>query len=509
MPNYMSPGIYIEEPPSGPRPIQGVSTSVAAFIGNTPTGGEKDRLGNVTREFTHPRLVTSWEQFCREFGKRMKDGSYDPYEADSYMAYSVYGFFENGGTRCYIVRTNRTGQAAGTFSHVAVKALNNGGGDLFEVSVPKELKDAKLLVDKPKQPPTEKTDKPATAQADKADKGAKAGPDAQQAGDGAAADATAEKITFPEDVFYVELQVGGTKLPLGNVSFGPESDKYKGVAQAFRELRTSTEARQAGLSGLQFEFVADDADLLPVSDPKAIPFEQRSMELANIRGDSTLKTGTQGLQLAEEVAIVCCPDLMAYYDRAKKAADADEVKIKKLVKATQQMLTTHCEQMSNRMVILDSLPDLDAQGMQEWQQELGIESAYAALYYPWIEVMKHDTSGKPETIKVPPCGHVAGVWARTDAERGVHKAPANESLRGAIEPTVKITRNEQDGLNPVGVNCIRTFPGRGTLVYGARTMAAVAKAEWRYINVRRLFNYVEKSLEEGMQWVVFEPNNQD
>src|SRR3990172_4692448 len=106
---------------------------------------------------------------------------------------------------------------------------------------------------------------------------------------------------------------------------------------------------------------------------------------------------------------------------------------------------------------------------------------------------------------IPPSGHLAGIWARSDGERGVHKAPANEVIRGVLGLPINVTNSEQSQLNPVGVNCIRSFPGRGIRVWGARTLSS--DPAWRYLNVRRLFNYVEESIEEGTQWVVFEPND--
>jgi hypothetical protein len=128
---------------------------------------------------------------------------------------------------------------------------------------------------------------------------------------------------------------------------------------------------------------------------------------------------------------------------------------------------------------------------------------YAAFYYPWIKVYDSITKlYKP----IPPGGHVAGIYARSDIERGVHKAPANEKVRGVKELEFQITKGEQDILNPRGVNCIRFFPGRGIRVWGARTLSS--NTLWKYINVRRLFIFIEESIEEGTQWVVFEPNDQ-
>jgi uncharacterized protein len=109
-------------------------------------------------------------------------------------------------------------------------------------------------------------------------------------------------------------------------------------------------------------------------------------------------------------------------------------------------------------------------------------------------------------VSVPPSGHVAGIWARSDASRGVHKAPANEAVRGALDVKYRITREEQATLNPAGVNCIRLFAAEGIRVWGARTLAASA-SEWRYLNVRRLFNMIEESIARSSRWVVFEPND--
>jgi hypothetical protein len=143
------------------------------------------------------------------------------------------------------------------------------------------------------------------------------------------------------------------------------------------------------------------------------------------------------------------------------------------------------------------------QSMKEWRNTVNYDSTRAALYYPWIEI--GDMNGSGRTKLVPPSGHIAGVYARTDSTRGVHKAPANEVVRGALGLEVVVTKGEHDLLNPVGINVIRSFPGRGIRVWGARTLSS--DPSWRYINVRRLFNMVEESIERGTQWVVFEPND--
>jgi uncharacterized protein len=173
------------------------------------------------------------------------------------------------------------------------------------------------------------------------------------------------------------------------------------------------------------------------------------------------------------------------------------------VQAVQLAMIAHCELMGDRVAILDAPPSLNAQQVKEWRvDKAGYDSKYASLYWPWIKVFD---PLQGQGMLVPPSGHMAGIWARNDDTRGVHKAPANEVVRGAISLELQITKGEHDQLNPNGVNCIRAFPGRGIRVWGARTISS--DPEWRYLNVRRLFNYVEESILEGTQWVVFEPND--
>ncbi|MFC0434210.1 phage tail sheath subtilisin-like domain-containing protein [Kutzneria buriramensis] len=212
-------------------------------------------------------------------------------------------------------------------------------------------------------------------------------------------------------------------------------------------------------------------------------------------GDSADRTGFGGLEAIDNVTMLCVPDLMAAYQHGKLSLDD--------VKAVQLAMIAHCELMSDRVAILDTPPGLNAQRVKEWRMDFtGYDSKYAAMYWPWIKVAD-PVAGKQ--VFVPPSGHMAGIWARNDANRGVHKAPANEVVRGAVTLELNITKGEHDTLNPVSVNCIRAFPGQGIRVWGARTLSS--DPEWRYLNVRRLFNYVEKSILQGTNWVVFEPND--
>ena len=219
---------------------------------------------------------------------------------------------------------------------------------------------------------------------------------------------------------------------------------------------------------------------------------------ADFIGSPDTRTGLGGLEALDEVRLVLCPDVMAGYD------GSDEARAR--VKMVQEAIVAHCERLRYRFAVLDSPPGLNPQQAKEWREYLNLDSSYAALYYPWIEVM--DLSGAGSTSKlVPPSGHVVGIYNRTDANRGVHKAPANDTVLGAVNVETKLSKAEQDLLNPIGVNCIRAFPAMGIRVWGARTLSS--NGAWRYISVRRLFILVEASMDIGLTWVVFEPNDTD
>lgn len=171
----------------------------------------------------------------------------------------------------------------------------------------------------------------------------------------------------------------------------------------------------------------------------------------------------------------------------------------------QQALIAHCEQLKDRFAVLDSARDLDITGVTDQFSQVRSPKGYAALYYPWIQVREPATGALQWW---PPSGHILGVYARTDAERGVHKAPANTTVRGALGLERALSDTEQGPLNLLGVNVSRVFPGQSQpLVWGARTTAGDLDTNWLYVDVRRLFIYLEQSLERGIRWAVFEPND--
>lgn len=203
------------------------------------------------------------------------------------------------------------------------------------------------------------------------------------------------------------------------------------------------------------------------------------------------RTGLQALEEIDDVSIVCIPGIID--------------------NTVQQAMIIHCENMGDRFCIFDSSKGESFDNIKIRKDNLNSDKGIGALYYPWVKtaVEKKNTEGKVvlENMLIPPSGAMAGIYARSDTERGVHKAPANEVVRGVTEVERTITKAEQDVLNPLNINCIRAFQGRGIRVWGARTIAP-KDSEWKYINVRRLFLFLEESIDESTQWVVFEPNNE-
>jgi uncharacterized protein len=183
--------------------------------------------------------------------------------------------------------------------------------------------------------------------------------------------------------------------------------------------------------------------------------------------------------------------------------------------AVHTALVAHCQKMEDRFAILDSTRDIANDNLVISADDTGIwrpaanPRGYGAFYFPWVEVADPlEPAGT--RLAVPPCGHLAGIYARSDAQRGVHKAPANEVVMGVLDVHYPVSKILQGSLNPRGVNCIRNFNGT-VKVYGGRTLASDEQGdpEWNYINVRRLFNFLRESIDEGTQWVVFEPNSPD
>ena len=438
MPSYQSPGVYVEEVPSGARPLEGVGTAIAAFVGLAEDG-----------PFNTPTLVSNWSQFV---------GSFGGFVTGSYLAQSVYAYFMNGGGNCYIVRIGQNGAAS-------TPAARNGRS-----KEPKEIAGA------------------ATAQVGRL----RVSVLEAAAGDGDISveitDAGGENPS--EDMFRVVVKRNGEQVEeFDRATFAKGKQNVvtmiNNASKTIRVEETATGTLERPATG--------ETALVAPPPPAAVPSVGLSAD--DYVGDVAERTGFAGLEAVDDITMLCVPDLMSAYQQG--AIDLDTVQ------AVQTSMIAHCELMGDRVAILDAPPGLNAQQVKEWRVDKArYDSAYATLYWPWIRTMNPDTG---MLGLMPPSGHVAGIWGRNDDTRGVHKAPANEIVRGAIDVELNITRNEHDLLNPQGINVIRAFPGRGIRIWGARTLSS--DPAWRYLNVRRLFNFLEESILEGTNWIVFEPND--
>jgi hypothetical protein len=206
-------------------------------------------------------------------------------------------------------------------------------------------------------------------------------------------------------------------------------------------------------------------------------------------------TGLEALGEIDDIAIVALPDGGAYDDTTLCEQAADR-------------LIGHAELLRYRIAVIDGPQGSSMNEIRAFRGKF--DSKYAALYHPWIEILdpteRASQGAPPQRLLLPPSGFVTGIYARSDIERGVHKAPANEVVRGLTRFEANINKPRQDVLNPEGINALRFFEGRGNRVWGARTISS--DPEWKYVNVRRLFIYIEHSIDRGTQFAVFEPNNE-
>ena len=446
MPDHLHPGVFIEEIERGPRPLEGVPTSTAALLGETERGS------------TTPRLVTSYKEYARWFG--------DAFDDTKYLPHSVSGFFENGGGRAVICRivgsAARTSQAE--FGAFVVRASGPGRwGDRVVAKIePGTTKDGeghsvgfrlRLAYWSGERPNVED---PFSSEVSAAPP-----PTLVEDFDDLVADESSPDF-YGKRLPFIDTDKSGMVQ-------GPESSA---LAVLVKKAGSPTGTLPAdGLSALSEG--ADDEATPGVSDYAGLP-------------TATGRMSEQGLAALErdsyrEVSLVYAP------------AVSEEIA------AT---IITHCEKRRFRFAVVDSRSGVTDTTELDPRTTIA-DSSYGAFYYPWLVTSNPRTGAR---LLVPPGGHILGVYARVDNERGVFKAPANEVVRGVHALEHDITDRIQDDLNAKGVNAIRAFPGRGIRVWGARTLAA--NALWKYVSARRLFIFLERSIDEGTQWAVFEPNDE-
>lgn len=384
-----APGVYIEELAGGARPIQAVGTSTAGFLGVAP---------DPSKNVLEPKAINNWTEFKKYFCPPGSPFNPGPKYTGQHLARAVYGFFQNKGSRCYVVNLGDAGDLADGLAalarvdEVAIVAAPGYCAPTDYDALISHCQDLKYRV---------------------------------------------AILDAPQDVSDLDLlKVAGLSQPPG---FTVSTDNLDDVPDG---VKAEKDGEKLKLSG----------------------------------------TGNPGDTV--------------------KALDADKKVLGQVTVGADQKW------------VLPSFafPQKDAQIFLE-QSGGGLkppQTPYAAFYYPWIQVrdplLPRGKDGSEPTLWAPPSGHIAGIWARSDSTRGVHKAPANEPILGALGVKKRLIDAEQGGLNQAGVNCIRAFAREGIVVWGARTLAP--DGEWRYLNVRRLFNMIENSIVQSTRWIVFEPNDE-
>lgn len=483
----------MEEFDSGAVPMANVSTSTAGFVGAAkmgPAGGA-------------PVLITRFSDFYRIFGGYLSEAEFGEYR---YLAYSVNLFFANGGSRCYVKRVVPSDAAyahGGEDAGVRLYARNPGvWGNKVTVRIKPSFQAKTQLME---MLPAGKGFK---FQAKNAGGFAAGDIVAFQDGEKTVLNRVAEvdgSVLSFEEAFGEEA-ADAALIPTKTVSvctvdvevgYDSESELYEGCSlnQSSPDFINQRMARSALVL---VQFSAPEGIMAPFA---AISGKEDGELVIGLSGGSD---GTKAaLSAADFIGTDKGPGertgIQAFLDNNEVSVMAVPGVTDPQVELT---LIAHCENLGSRFAILD-IPK-ESKGVSEVLEFRNMfDSGYAAMYHPWLKTADPLTRNSAE---VPPSGAVAGIFARTDNTRGVHKAPANEIVSACTGLSCSYNTGEQDILNPRGVNLIRSFPGQGIRVWGARTLSS--NALWRYVNVRRLFIYVEESIKASTGWVVFEPNDQ-
>lgn len=502
MAEYLSPGVYVEEYDSGAVPMQGVSTSTAGFIGLAQRGPVVGK----------PQLVTSFADYKRAFGGYLSEAKFG--EA-RFLPYAVEQFFINGGSRAYIMRVAAEGAAAAkaTAGVLQIEAANPGEwGNKIRVTVEASSK-AKTQVIAVNGADLKLKNADGFNQGDVVelfDGKAKAYATIVSSLDNIVTldapctlNVADEKIGTPKYIKTCELtltvKLDDVVETYANVSLCPEAGNF-----------VSARARKSDLVTIAVTEAKAPAAPKEGKDEKA-PAPAKAgvtpIELAGGAAVIALAGGSDG-KVANVSPNVYMGEDNGPGKRSGLAAFLENVDVSIMAipgvtaPEVQAALIAHCENCKSCFAILDVPIDRKkTNDVVEFRDMY--DTTYAAMYHPWLEMF--DPLAK-RSAYFPPSGAMAGIYARTDNERGVHKAPANEIVRGCTGLSCNYNEGEQDILNPKGVNLIRAFTGRGIRVWGARTMSS--NGLWKYVNVRRLYIYIEESIKANTNWVVFEPNSE-
>jgi phage tail sheath protein FI len=527
MPSYLHPGVYVEEIPSGSRPIEGVATSIATFVGAANRGPVGE-----------PVLISSFQDYVDEFGEIVDE--------NDAMGLAVQAYYLNGGGSTFICRLASGATGSSTVSIDAADASQAGiititatspgtwADSLYaRVADPKLLFDLTLSLNGSVQERfyglsmdstrgdfvstkvngksklvridtvVETLTLAAVASTNLSDEDADAStPDTLTIQDGA-----------PQDVLILTKIASGTvAAQISNIAF--VFDLHVGERDASGTFGAIESFRSLSMVSSNDNFA------------EAVVNGQSALVTVDVRAGATTgqypATSANGVVLAGGAAAnPAAPDYTALYENTlRKYRDISIIVLpgqawaadgsgNAIISAT----LSHCERMKNRMVIVDPPSGFELENANVVSTMSLPTSTYSVLYYPWVDManpLYHPDKApdRDKTVGIPPSAITAGMWAKIDGKRGVWKAPAGVEARltGAAGLEFQVENAEQDQLNPLGVNCIRKLPNFGSVFWGARTLSTNADPEWRYVPVRRTAIYIEESIYRGIQWAVFEPN---
>ncbi len=510
MAEYLSPGVYVEEYDSGATPMQGVSTSTAGFVGLAERGPV---IGQ-------PQLVTSFADYKRMYGGYLSEAAYGN---NRFLPYAVEQFFANGGARAYIMRAVPGDAKAASFTSGVLKITAANPGAWAE--------DMRVVLSPASKAKTQVLSVSGADLTLKNADGFNPG-DVVELFDGrTTAHATIKSVL--DKVITLDapctLDVADTKV--GTAKYIKTCEititvRLGDNVEVFENLSLKPEA----LNNIVAKTAKSDligVEVLEVKAPAPAPAKEKDKDGKEIPAPAAPKAsivpfalcGGNGADLVLTLqggsngsVLTVTPDAFLGQDDGpgkrtglQAFQENGNVSIMAIPGITapevQAALIGFCESKKSCFAILDVPMELKKTNDVANFRDM-YDSTYAAMYHPWLEMYD---AGAKRSAYFPPSGAMAGIYARTDIERGVHKAPANEVIRGCTGLSCAYNEGEQDILNPMGVNLIRAFTGRGIRVWGARTISS--NGLWKYLNVRRLFIYVEESIKSNTNWVVFEPNS--
>ena len=472
----------MEEFESGAKPMEGVETGTAGFVGLAERGPVVGL----------PQLVTNFSDFKRIYGGYLSDHEFGGYR---FLANAVDSFFVNGGSRCFVMRVapRDAKHAQGAAGGVSFTARTPGlWGNDITISIRPSSK-AKTQVLKVENGTYRVKSSVGFHPGDVV-----AYPDGEGTAYTRVVKSRDNVLSFEHeipasivDTNLVPLQVITTCEALIEVRYEDITETYENVSLNINEVNyISKKLAKSDLVAVSWDGGEAEVPITEIMG-RSVTFEGgsngsvSSLSVADFIGvdnGAGARTGIQSFIDNDVVSIMAVPGV----------TDPN----------VQLTLVAHCENLASRFAVLD-MPR-EAKKVSDIIAHRDIfDSTYAALYHPWLMVF--DPLDK-KNIMIPPSGAIMGIYARTDNTRGVHKAPANEVVRACVGLDCQFNKGEQDILNPKGVNLIRALPGQGIRVWGART--ASSNPLWKYINVRRLFIFIEESIKTNTSWVVFEPNDE-